>query len=167
MLCHRYLCHCCLGKLFWLWVGFNKDPHRMDFLSFFNHLMNQCLYWAIWKAHLFLLIPVQSTFPCSCLWVNVCKINCVKSVFKIASIDLALEIARSPEFTWGQDGPNKTNSVKFKVHNEPRIYKSEKWPLMRKMSFRKKKVPILNNLGNLADRTTCFALDLACLKTRL
>lgn len=31
----------------------------------------------------------------------------------------------------------------------------------------KKKVPILNNLGNLADRTTCFALDLACLKTRL
>lgn len=47
------------------------------------------------------------------LWVNLCIINDIKYVFENASIDLALEIARSPEFTQGQDGPNKTNNVKF------------------------------------------------------
>lgn len=46
-------------------------------------------------------------------WVNLCIINDIKQVFEIAFIDLALEIARRPEFTQGQDGPNQTNNVKF------------------------------------------------------
>lgn len=55
----------------------------------------------------------------------------------------------------------------FNMHNNPRIYKSGKMAFYEKNICQKRKVPILNHLDHLAVRTTCFALDLACLKTRV